>query len=84
MAEVEKVEKTEIVLRLSEEEAKSLLAVTTRVGGSHETSRRKHIQSIHDGVVAAMGILLGADPPDRWYDEAAGYRNAIYFAEGTL
>jgi hypothetical protein len=69
---VRKVE-TVIILELSTDEAEALRAILFRVGGQPLSSRRRHADSIRDGLIMAG---LKKDPSTR---DMTGY---IEFKEG--
>lgn len=57
---------TGILLELTIEEARSLLAITGKIGGSPIFSRRKHF----DGFAVALNGIEGLEKPHNVFDES--------------
>ena len=55
--EVVEIQPEGITLKLSREEAKALVAVCKRIGGSAADTRRKHFDNIHQALWSAAQIV---------------------------
>lgn len=70
---------TPVTLTLSEEEASTLFAVLSMVGGCPDKSPRKHTRAVREAVSDALGYRWSADAPE--YRYASPKSTGIYFAD---
>lgn len=70
---------TTVTLTLSEEEASTLFAVLSMVGGCPNKSPRKHTGAVREAVSDVLGYRWSADAPE--YRYASPKRTGIYFSD---